>query len=419
MKRRQFLKAMFGAGAALMAGGMRNPLEGTGLLFGAEPVPAQRLLVVFLRGGYDSVNVVVPYGDPDYYRLRPTIAIPAPNGTTSTALDLNGFFGFHPAMSSLMPAWQAGQVALFPAVHYPNPSRSHFDSQQIIESGVDNIGEVGVLGWLNRLLVQNTRLVPLQAFGFESSVPHSLRGSYSALALPDLSRVSGSLSQTEADALVAALEEVYGASPASPHPHTGAVYETGQMFLQDLGFLRSVASTAYTAANGAVYPSNGFAKQLQQLAQLIKTDCGLEVMTISHGGWDTHSGQGGVSGNQANRMLELSQSLAAFRTDLGSWGDGLTILVMSEFGREVGENASGGTDHGHACAWMAIGPRVKGGVYGTWPGLSSSALDSGRFLAATVDYRDIMAQAALQLLPTAELADLFPGHDVQLPGYLL
>lgn len=418
MKRRTFLKGLLGAGATLLAGGLRNPLEGTGLLLAAEPTPAQRLLVVFLRGGYDSVNVVVPYGDPDYYRLRPTIAIPAPNGTTSAALDLNGFFGFHPAMSSLMPAWQAGQLAIFPAVQYPNPSRSHFDSQQIIESGVDNIGEVGVLGWLNRLLVQNTQLVPLQAFGFESSVPHSLRGTYSALALPDLSRVSGSLSQTDADALVAALEEVYGASPVSPHPYTEAVFETGRMFLQDLNFLRSVASTSYTPANGAVYPSNGFAKQLQQLAQLIKTDCGLEVMTISHGGWDTHSSQGGVSGNQANRMLELSQSLAAFRTDLGSWGDGLTIIVMSEFGREAGENASGGTDHGHASAWMALGPQVKGGVYGTWPGLSSSALDSGRFLATTEDYRNILAQAALKLLPSAELADLFPGHEVELPGYL-
>ena len=363
MQRRDFLKLMLSSSVAGSAWLLDDSLRFKTAQAAAAP---KTLVVIFQRGGCDGLNVVVPYADSDYYRLRPMIAIPTP-GKTNGALDLNGYFGLHPAMQGLQRLYQQQQLAVFPAVHYPQASFSHFDSQHFIESGAIRSD---LEGWMNRHLASSMNSTGMRGVGFGNELAQALRGSVVVSSLRDLANFDLGLSDSEEMRLSSRLNTVYAQHPQDANPYAKLLQQTGQTLLRDLELTRQIDPKAYRPANGAVYPANLFGSQLQQTAQLIKQGVGLEVASIDLGGWDTHSGQGGAVGAQANLLKNFADGIAAFCLDLGTTMQNVLVLTMTEFGRTAEENGSGGTDHGNASAWFAVGGRVKGGIYGTWPGLA-------------------------------------------------
>ncbi|MCG8424558.1 MAG: DUF1501 domain-containing protein [Proteobacteria bacterium] len=409
MNRRTVLKG-------LVAGGLGLPALSSSLTWfvrtgQAQSIsPARTLVVVFLRGGCDGLNVCVPYGDPAYYDLRPTIAIAPPDpADLASALDLDGFFGLHPGLGAIKRFYDDGRLALFPAVHYPQPSRSHFDSQHFIESGARR---KDLEGWLNRHLASTSRPERMRAVGFGKSLPQSLRGSVVVSSIDNLAsfRVPGN--QSERDNLLAALQTVYREQP-SDRPHRAAMREVGEQLIGDLDAVAGIDADRYPPDNGAVYPTRSFGRHLQQTAQLIKAGLGLEIATVDLGGWDTHEGQGGGQvGSRHRHMLErLASGLNAFATDLGDRMDDVLVIVCTEFGRTVRENGSRGTDHGMASTWLALGGQVDGGqIYGSWPTLETGNLVAGRFLPYTIDYRDIFATVAAGFLGNSDIDYLFPEY---------
>jgi uncharacterized protein (DUF1501 family) len=198
------------------------------------------------------------------------------------------------------------------------------------------------------------------------------------------------------------------------------VQENGRVIINDLAVLSGINPNTYVPANGAVYPNSGYGTQLRQIAQLIKADLGLEVAALSIGGWDTHSDQGGgqTNGQQARRHQDFAQGIAAFATDLGTLMQDVVIVTMTEFGRTAEENASRGTDHGHASAWFVAGGPVRGGIYGPWPGLSTAQLEDGRYLDHSIDFRDVMGEILSVHMGNNQLGVLLPGHTFQPVGFL-
>jgi uncharacterized protein (DUF1501 family) len=414
MNRRQMLKHML-SGALYMATGLSGTLlcqrSAT-----AVPSRGKTLLVVFLRGGCDGLNTVVPYGDPGYAALRPTIGVPAPGTSAVAALDLDGFFGFHPAFAPLMPLYDAGELAVFPAVHHERPSRSHFDSERLIESGAP---AETLNGWLNRHLANSPADATLRALGIEVRTPQSLRGAYFAPTFPDLGRLSLSLSADDSSEIEEFLLRAYAVLPVMGGENALAAHALGPSLLSTVRRLRSVDALSYVPSGGASYPGTTFGRQLKAAAQLIKLNWGLEVTTLSMGGWDTHAEQGGVTGVHANNLTELASGLAALRSDLGERMCDVLVLVMTEFGRTAAENGSRGTDHGHASAWFTLGGGTLGGVYGDWPGLSPAELREGRYLAHSIDYRDVFAEiVARHLGNESGLSVVLPDHVRRPLGFL-
>lgn len=411
MQRRDFLKLMLSSSVAGSAWLLDDSLRFKTAQAAAAP---KTLVVIFQRGGCDGLNVVVPYADSDYYRLRPTIAIPTP-GKTNGALDLNGYFGLHPAMQGLQRLYQQQQLAVFPAVHYPQASFSHFDSQHFIESGAIRSD---LEGWMNRHLASSMNSTGMRGVGFGNELAQSLRGNVVVSSLRDLANFDLGLSDSDEMRLSSRLNTVYAQHPQDANPYAKLLQQTGQTLLRDLELTRQIDPKAYRPANGAVYPANLFGSQLQQTAQLIKQGVGLEVASIDLGGWDTHSGQGGAVGAQANLLKNFSDGIAAFCLDMGTTMQNVLVLTMTEFGRTAGENGSGGTDHGNASAWFAVGGRVKGGIYGTWPGLAKEKLYLQRYLAHSVDFRDIFAEVLSKHLASNALAQILPGYTPQVRGFI-
>ncbi|NPA24413.1 MAG: DUF1501 domain-containing protein, partial [Deltaproteobacteria bacterium] len=407
MKRRDFLRG-------LAAGG----LTAATFLYGdpwSRCRPAVRaaargktLVVIFQRGGCDGLNVVVPYGDSEYYNLRPTIAIPAPGsgGEVRPALDLDGFFGFHPSLAPLHGIFQQGRLAVLPAVHYPDGNRSHFDSEIIIESGArSKLYD----GWLSRYLVGNPgAAIPLRAVGFGNEMPHSLRGEASVATFNDLGDFAFG-GDDHAHLFRDRLRRVYAQEPASGQVNRRLLHAQGNILFDNLDFLESLDPDGYEPENGAEYPNSAYGRQLKQAAMLIKDGVGLEVAALNIGGWDTHSNQGGAQegGYQSRRLQEFAAGIGAFYTDLGSLIDDVVLLTMTEFGRTARENGSRGTDHGNAGAWFVLGGRVRGGIYGEWPGLAPENLYRGRYLAQSLDFRDVMAEVVARHLGGPDLVRVF------------
>ncbi|WP_298607606.1 DUF1501 domain-containing protein [uncultured Thiothrix sp.] len=411
MQRRDFLKLMLSSSLA----GSAWLLDDSFRLSAAQAsIAPKTLVVIFQRGGCDGLNVVVPYADMDYYRLRPGIAI-APAGQTNGALDLNGYFGLHPAMQSLHRLYQQQQVAVFPAVHYPQASLSHFDSQQFIESAALRSD---LDGWLNRHLASSLNSTGMRGVGFGNELAQALRGNVVVSSLKDLANFDLGISDSEEMRLSSRLNTVYAQHPEDINPYAKLLKQTGQTLLRDLDLTRQIDPKAYRPANGAVYPVNLFGSQLQQTAQLIKQGVGLEVAAIDLGGWDTHSGQGGAAGPQANLLKVFADGIAALCADLGASMQNVLVLTMTEFGRTAEENGSGGTDHGNASAWFAVGGGVKGGIYGTWPGLAKEKLYLQRYLAHSVDFRDIFAEVLSKHLGNTALNQLIPNYTPQLRNFI-
>jgi len=366
------------------------------------------LIALFQRGAADALSMVVPHGDADYYRLRPNIGIARPGRAAGTAgsIDLDGFFGLHPALAPFKPLYDRGLLAPIHAVGSPSATRSHFDAQDYMESGTPDAKGTRD-GWLNRYLAtcgtcEADRTEPFRAVAMTPQTPRILQGPQPAVAMTSID----AFTVRSAGGVTERLEALYRTGSAD------LVHSTGAETFDAVKRLREANPGRYTPQNGAEYPRSEFGQRLKQIAQLIKADVGLEVAFADVGGWDTHVNQGAATGQLANRLGDFGASVAALVADLGDRMDDVAILTMSEFGRMARQNGNGGTDHGHAGAMFAIGGAVKGGkVHGRWPGLAREQLYEGRDLALTTDFRTVFSELTTRHLGATGTDALFPGFD--------
>jgi uncharacterized protein (DUF1501 family) len=401
MNRRIFLRnaglAMVGVGSA--------PLWLERTLYAAD-APARRkkvLVAIFQRGAADGLNIVVPHGEKRYYEMRPTIAIPRPSSGyhENATVDLDGFFGLHPALAPLKPLFDARHLAIVHAAGSPDPTRSHFDAQDYMESGTPGLKATSD-GWLNRALPEEPgKLSPVRAVAMGPVLPRAMRGRSNAVAIENLNSF-----QVRNDGASQVFQAMYANSPDT------VLGGTGRETFDAVALLQSIAKQPYEAS--AEYPRGRFGESLREIARLIKSDVGVEVAFTDIGGWDHHVnevGQRPSEGQLAQRLAEFGQSLAAFWQDLGDRMGDVVLVTMSEFGRTARENGNRGTDHGHANVMFVMGGGVAGGkVYGDWPGLSDHQLYEGRDLALTTDFRAVLGELVQTHLGNRSLAGIFPGY---------
>ena len=368
-----------------------------------ENPPGDVLVCVFLRGGADGLNMIVPHGDADYYTARPQLAIP-----DSEIIDLDGFFGLHPALAPLQPVFQDGHAVAVHAVGNPHPTRSHFDAMNLMEGGSQQTIDTG---WLGRHLqaLSNGNESPLRAIGWGAALPHALHGPASAVALQSIVDYHLDGRPETAQAMLDALNTLYRLDTYDLAAAAAATRDA-------IDVVGQVNPDSYPVQNGAVYPEDEFGLGLQQTAVLIRAEVGLEVACIDLGGWDTHNQQGGIEGTHAALMDTLARGLAAFHTDLGVLFERVTVVVMSEFGRRVAENASGGTDHGHGNMMLVLGGAVTTTpVVARWPTLAPDARDRGD-LAITIDYRSVLSEILQNRIGNPALDTVFPDFTPDFPG---
>lgn len=403
LSRRVFMKS---GGLALVSLGLAPELPAR------AAAPARKVLVaIFQRGGADGLNMIVPFGERDYYAARPTIAIQMPGSGPGAALDLDGFFGMHPGMAPLAPLFAAGHMAVVHASGSTDPTRSHLDAQEYLESGTPGVKSTQD-GWLNRCLHarEHGTATPFPAVALAPQLPRALQGSAPALAVGRLARAAIRGVRAVED-VQAAFEAEYAAGA------TGAPQETRRETLEALRMLHASNRARGAPANGAAYPSSPLGDSLKRIAQLIKADVGLEIAFAESGGWDHHANEGGASGQLATRLDDFARGIGALARDLGDRMSDVVILTMSEFGRAVAENGSRGTDHGHGNAMLVIGGAVRGGkVYGRWPGLAREQRHEGRDLAVTTDFRTVFAEITRAHLGLHDSGSVFPGFET--PGNL-
>ena len=364
------------------------------------------LITIFQRGAVDGLNMVVPFGEREYYASRPSIAIPRPNDAQG-AVDLDGFFGLHPRLAPLKPLWDARQLAIVHASGSPDGTRSHFDAQDYMESGTPGVKSTQD-GWLNRYLHarEHADATPFRAVALAANLPRTLQGVEPALAIGQIGQF-GIRGGQATDMLQASFESEYAAAADK------VLNRTGNEAFDAIKMMKSADPSKYQPENGAEYPRSAFGDALRQIAQLVKADVGLEVAFAELGGWDTHVNQGNAVGQLAQRLDDFSRGLAALARDLGDRMGDTIILTMSEFGRAVAENGNRGTDHGHGNAMFIIGGQnIKGGrVYGRWPGLAREQRYEGRDLAVTTDFRAVFAEVIRAHLGVTDTRSIFPGFN--------
>ena len=382
------------------------------------------LICIFQRGAVDGLSMIVPHGDKDYYKQRDANGIAIARKGEDAVLDLDGFFGLHPRLAMLTPIYQSGHLAAIQAVGSPNPTRSHFDAQDYMDSALPG-DKTGRTGWLARTL-QNcpedkAKAASLfKAISMTGQVPRALHGE-DALAIPDLNQFGvkdsslmamaggtrrNKMMSDASSGVTAGFETLYDKAIGD------VLHGTGRDTFEALKIVESIKKQTYTPARGADYPNGRYGESLKQVAQLIKADVGVEVAFVESGGWDTHINQGGAQGNLARKLQEFGAGLAALYADLGDRMADVCILTVSEFGRTARQNGNAGTDHGHATCFLALGGNVKGGkVLGQWPGLSQEQLYEGRDLAVTTDFRDVFGEVAQRHMGVRDLKPLFPGYE--------
>jgi uncharacterized protein (DUF1501 family) len=379
--------------------------------------PGQRLVVIFQRGAVDGLNVVVPYREKNYYKMRPSIAIP-----DNQVLDLDGFFGLHPSLAAFKPLYAAGNLAIVHACGSPDMSRSHFDAQDYMESGTPGIKGTDD-GWLNRALQAEDVIhrcagtceahTAFRALALGADVPRTLAGKIPAIAISNVNTFAVGGRGPQPGPAASAFEAMYAGS--GDHIFHAAGDET----FEAVKMLRAANPAQYQPAAGVQYPNSEFGNNMRQIAQLLKANLGVEAAFTDVSGWDTHQNQGGVNGQLANRLTDFSNSIAAFWRDMGDDAGNITLVTMSEFGRTAHENGTGGTDHGHANAMFVLGGQIKGGkVYGKWPGLDNEQLNEGRDLALTTDYRQVLGEVLTHTLGAENLETVFPGAQINPRGFL-
>jgi uncharacterized protein (DUF1501 family) len=408
--RRVFIKN--GAFALVTLGFAPSFLARTAFAAGAR---SKRLIAIFQRGAVDGLNMVVPFGDRDYYRARPSIGIARP-GAADGAVDLDGFFGLNPRLQPLHRFWESRQLAIVHACGSPDNTRSHFDAQDYMETATPGVKSTQD-GWLNRYLQARRaeQSAPFRAVSLTQQMPRVLQGPAPVLAVNQLGQF-GLRGGPATDSIGASFEAQFAAAADQ------VLNSTGREAFEAMRTLRTVAPSGYRPSDGASYPRSPFGQALEQIAQLAKADVGLEVAFADVGGWDTHVNQGSGQGQLATRLDDFGRGLAALVTDLGDRMEDTIVLTMSEFGRAVNENGNRGTDHGHGNAMIVIGGPIKGGrVYGKWPGLSTSQRFEGRDLAVTTDFRDVFSEIVVRHLGVADPRPIFPGYaasTARFPGLL-
>jgi len=366
------------------------------------------IVSVFLRGAADGMAMVIPHFEPRYFSLRPNIRTPAPDSLAANrAIALDNRFSIPPAMSGLLPAYRAGDLLVMHAAgQRTNNSRSHFDAQRYMEVGKPADPDISS-GWLGRHLatVPPIAAAPvLRGIGLSTGLAKTLVGAPQTLPIADPDNYGIGGSATTRAARMALLKDNY---EGSVNPLRAAALDA----VGTIDVLSRLNINAYTPASGATYPNTGFARGLRSIAALIKSDIGLEAASIDIGGWDTHAMQDPNGGQMANVMRQFAQGLGAFWADVVSTGYRVTVVAMSEFGRNVPENGSAGTDHGRASVMFAMGKRIAGGrVYvQSWPGIEAAQLENRMDLQVTLDYRDVLAEIVQNRLENKNLSFVFPG----------
>jgi len=387
------------------------------------PAAGERTLVcVFLRGAADTLNMVVPYGDDQYYKSRPTLAIPAPSqnkDNNESSLRLDDFYAFHPRLRPLLPAFNEGRLGIVQAVGTDNPTGSHFESQDQMEHG-EAYGRIIGGGWLGRYLRTRggSEPTPVSAVAIGSTIPESLRGAPTASAMESIDELQLKTPLGDTAVVSSVLSAMYGAE-------IGVLSQPGKITLDLLKRVETLRGTEYKADGGAVYPDDSFGQGLKEVARLIKASVGLEVACLDLGGWDTHFFQGGSSGQQAELIWQLARGLAAFDADLISYHGRVTTLVMTEFGRRIYENGSLGTDHGRGFAMLAMGLRINGGkVHGKWPGLAEEETPGSNTLSIAgpsglkvlFDYRSVLSEVLTNILGHRDVNQVFPNFHPEAVG---
>ena len=396
VSRRRFL-----AGTTALIGGVAvSGMVGDIFTQTAYGAPGSNTLVVLsFRGGSDGLSLIVPHGDPAYAAARPTIAVP-----TGSLLAKDSMFGLHPELKPLEAMWKNGKFGAVHAVGMPVPNRSHFSAMEQVEDA--DPGSSARVGWLNRM-VGNLEPSNVAQEGLHlgsNLAPTSLVGPASSVAtrqLADLKLPGGGEDKDQAR-MRAALSTMWA-------KQTSATGKAAQSALKVTQTMRALAKDA-KPANGATYPDNDLGRALAQTARVIRADVGVKVVTLDYGGWDHHTDLGTVSSGEFRmRVGDVAKAVAAFFADLGSAGDSVTLVTLSEFGRSVRQNGVAGTEHGYGNAMLLIGGGVRGGkVHGKWPGLSAGKLIDGD-LAVTNDYRQVLGEVVKSRFADASLSSVFPG----------
>ncbi len=373
----------------------------------AASTSRKKLVVIFQRGAADGLNIVVPHAEPSYFQMRPTIAIPQ-----QQIIDLDGFFGLHPAMAPLKPLWDQKHLAIVHAAGSPDMSRSHFDAQDYMESGTPGV-KATEDGWLNRALQaederRREKETPFRAVALTAEMPRTLEGKVPALALNRLRDFHVGGGSPASASLQNSFESLYDQSADA------MLRGAGQEMFDAAKMLKATDPARYVPVAGAEYPRGAFGDSMRQIAQLLKANLGVEAAFADIGGWDHHQNEGGAEGQLAGRLREFSQSLSAFWTDMRTQAEDVIVVTMSEFGRTARENGTRGTDHGHANVMFVMGGPVRGGlVYGRWPGLAPEQLNEGRDLTVTTDFRQVLAEAAFKQIGARDLNLTFPGAEME------
>jgi len=417
LSRRQFI----GMGGAVMIGGtVFEPIYPAWLpkvtLAESEDTTRDVIVSVFLRGGSDGLTLCVPFFDANYYAGRPNIAIPRPDSTAANrGIALDGNWAFPQGMAALVPAFQSGQLLIVHATGSIDPSRSHFDAQRFMEVGKPRDPSI-VTGWLGRHLAVSEPMrtsAPLRALGLSSGLAKQLVGAPKTLPIPDPSTFAIGGSTATRTERANWLREDYtpGAEP---------VRSSALDALNTLELLRVIDFAGYRTANGAVYPNSAFGRGMRSTAALIKADIGVEAVQLNLNGWDTHSNQDPLAGSMYRSMLDLAGAIGAFHADVIASGltQNVTLVVMSEFGRNVRQNGSLGTDHGRGNCMFAMGRNITGGrvLVNNWPGLARENLENSQDLRVTMDHRDVLAEIVKNRLGNSNLGVVFPDFVPTMRG---
>jgi uncharacterized protein (DUF1501 family) len=429
LTRRYFLQTT-GAVAAYMGVSPVSALAGVAnaRLKVGRVTSGKTLVVVFLRGGADGLNLVVPFADPHYAKLRPSIAIPAP-GKAGGAIDLDGAFGLHPRLGALKEFFDSGLARAAHAVGYDKNTRSHFEEQDVWETGI--IGNtVNSDGWVNRHLATSAGNGPIRAVAIGDSLPRILHGKAPAYAIRGVEDLSLPGRGRDREAIKAGLEHAY--CTHAPKPSSGQVSDAKELLSQAVGAtlegieqLKPLIANEYRPA--APYPETGIGRQLMQVARLIKAGVGVEVAEVDYGGWDTHQNQGqGATGEFGNLAGNLGEALAAFTRDLGDKMSDVLVVTLTDFGRTAAENGTSGTDHGWANCMLLIGGPVAAAtkqgntakVLTKWPGLAPDQLHEKRDLLHTTDFRDVIAECVRVHLGNGNLEAVLPSHECKPVGLI-
>jgi uncharacterized protein (DUF1501 family) len=417
LTRRIFLR-----GSAIVAAGMGVVPGWLARAVASEGKKRKTLVAIFMRGAADGLSIVAPFGDKRYRDVRPTIAVAPPSGQNNAnfpagvinggSIDLDGTFALNGAMQPMKALWDKRQLAIVEATGSPDPSRSHFDAQDSMESGTP--GKTSGNGWLNRALpAAGDGISSLRAVALTNQVPRTLRGEHEAIVVSNLDQFKIGNNRDAASVLQA----MYATTPDASLGRAGKDAFEAMKVIQSIqsGPPNLPVPPAGVAGPGGPpaspqYGQGGeLGRSLQQLARLIKAEAGVEAAFAEMGGWDHHSNE---TQQLSNLLRQFSNAIGAFCMDMGDRMEDIVMVTMSEFGRTVEENGNAGTDHGHGSFMMVIGGSVQGGkVYGKWPGLEKEQLFEGRDLAVTTDYRAVLSELVNGHLGQQDIGKVFPGFQ--------